>query len=69
MSTPVFEEPPGAGNPNLMDLLSCATADQLRAAWLDLTQNERRALRSSRALAQHAWNLIIRDRILRKASA
>lgn len=53
----------------LASLLSCATARQLRQAWLDLTDTDRRALRPNRALAHHAWNLIIRDRILTGAAS
>lgn len=52
---------------DLANLLSCVTRAQLRQAWLDLTDDQRRALRPNRALAHHAWSLIIRDRILTTA--
>lgn len=48
----------------LTGLLTCASRSQLTAAWLELTDDQRRELRPSKALAQHAWDLIIRDRIL-----
>lgn len=53
----------------LTGLLNCASRAQLKEAWLQLTEEERRDLRPSRALAQHAWALIIRDRILTGAAA
>ncbi|GAA1436396.1 hypothetical protein GCM10009616_36060 [Microlunatus lacustris] len=48
-------------------LFTCTTAAQLKAAWLQLTEDQRRELRPSRSLASHAWSLIIRDRILTNA--
>lgn len=51
----------------LVGLLTCASRTQLKEAWLQLTEEQRRDLRPSRALAQHAWALIIRDRILTNA--
>lgn len=52
----------------LCELLGCATAAQLRAIWLALPEPDRRLLRRSKALAHHAWSLIIRDRILNGAA-
>ena len=53
----------------LAGLLGCSNRAQLKAAWLELTPDERRVLRPSRALAHHAWNLILRDRILTPGAA
>jgi hypothetical protein len=57
-----------SGYLTLSNLLSCATAAQLRVLWLELDEDQRRSLRPSRALAHHAWSLLIRDRILNGAA-
>ena len=54
---------------DLLELLHCTNRAQLRAAWLALTEDERRALRWNAVLHRHAWNLIIRDRVLTPGAA
>ena len=54
---------------NLANLLGCTNRAQLKESWLLLTEDERRSLRPSKALANHAWSLIIRDRILAPGAA